>query len=161
MGILQAWVRFLSKCIVSECPDDRIERNREDAFGGFTRMWRYLLLCTLGKSSKGKTKFQASPLIRFCVMTQLFADLPGEVQDAYENSNMRALAAGSIGLLAGSSVIEAILVVDNLIGIVYTTRDGGKTFEVARIDETVHLSEFKTGSRYTVHPIISLSTQSE
>ncbi len=30
MGILQAWVRFLSKCIVSECPDDRIERNREE-----------------------------------------------------------------------------------------------------------------------------------
>ncbi len=93
-------------------------------------------------------------------MTLLFADLPGEVQDAYEDSNIRALAAGNIGLLAGSAVIEAILVVDNLIGIVYTTRDGGKTFEVARIAETVHLSESQTGSRYTVHPMVSLSTQS-
>ena len=54
-------------------------------------------------------------------MTLLFADLPGEVQDAYEDANIRALAAGKIGLLAGSAVIEAVLVVDNLIGIIYNS----------------------------------------
>ncbi len=32
-------------------------------------------------------------------MILLFADLPGEVQDAYEDSNIRALAAGNVGLL--------------------------------------------------------------
>jgi hypothetical protein len=58
MGILQAWVRFLSKCIASECPDDRIGVTGRSAFGGFARMWRYLLLCTLGKSRQGKTEFQ-------------------------------------------------------------------------------------------------------
>lgn len=91
-------------------------------------------------------------------MVLLFGDLPGGIQDAYEDSGIQGIAASNLSLLGGAAIIEAILIVDNAGGIVYTTRDGGESFEVGEIANTVHLSEHRRyGENITVLPLVNIS----
>lgn len=84
-----------------------------------------------------------------------FADLPGDVQVVYQSFDMQGSAAKNTASLGASAVIEAVLVIHNPNGIIYTTRDGGKSFEVSKIAETVQISGCEAGSNaIAVHPLV-------
>ena len=88
-------------------------------------------------------------------MTLLFDDLPEEIQDAYKNYRIHGT---DLGLSCDDAVIEAILIVDNPGGVVYTTRDSGGRFQVGKITDTVHLPADRGNSvKITVHPLVSFS----
>ena len=88
-------------------------------------------------------------------MTLLFEDLPEEIQDAYKDYRIHGT---DLGLSCGQAVIEAILIVDNPGGVVYTTRDSGGSFQVGKITDTVYLPADRGNSQnITVHPLVSFS----
>jgi hypothetical protein len=91
-------------------------------------------------------------------MSLLFADLPGNIQEAYKEFGVQGIA--NLALLGGTAIVEAILIVDNSSGIIYTTRDGGESFEVGEIANTIHLSgHWRYGETITVHPLVNISTE--
>jgi hypothetical protein len=83
-------------------------------------------------------------------MPLLFEDLPEDIQDAYKDYRIHGT---DLGLSCGQAVIEAILIVDNPRGVVYTTRDSGGSFQVGKITDTVYLPADRGNSQnITVHP---------
>jgi hypothetical protein len=128
----------------------------KSASRGSIRVWRFSPPCKPWKSSRDETGFpQTAADLEMCVMNLLFEDLPEEIQDAYKDS---VIHRTDLGISCGEAVIEAILIVDNSGGIIYTTRDSGGSFLVEKITDTVHLSANRGNSeKITVHPLVSFS----
>jgi hypothetical protein len=63
-----------------------------------------------------------------------FADLPTDVRDAFLTSVVTQEEAGGLQRLGATATISMVVVVDNTNGVTYTTRDGGKFFEVEKIN---------------------------
>ncbi len=67
------------------------------------------------------------------------ADLPLEVREAFQSSAAQPYEIKNLEKLGAFAEIEAVATVDNPNGVFYITRDGGQSFEVNQIVETVHL----------------------
>lgn len=92
-------------------------------------------------------------------MMLLLGDLPHEVQEAYLASDAKSYVAESIQNLSASAVVEAVLVFDYPNAIVYSTRDGGKSFKAERIAETVRLrGEQSADNGIAVRLLVDFST---
>jgi hypothetical protein len=65
--------------------------------------------------------------------------LPAGVRQAYEASAAQAAEALNLEVPGAAAEIEAIAVIDSPNGMMYTTRDGGQSFKVNAIAETIHL----------------------
>jgi hypothetical protein len=81
-------------------------------------------------------------------------DLPCEVQTAYEEYRGRNESLDSLGLRGSNIAIQAILILDSVSGVAYTTRDGGNSFEASQIVETLNLSK-RSAPAITVHPLVA------
>ena len=91
-------------------------------------------------------------------MSLLFADLPGDIQEAYKEFGAQGTV--NLALSGGAAITQATLIVDNSNRVAYTTRDGGESFEVGEVANTIHLSGHRRyGETITVHPLVNISTE--
>lgn len=92
-------------------------------------------------------------------MEQL-ADLPLEVQRAYQAFSLQPYKINHLDKIGAVIEIDAIAIIDNPNGIIYITRDNGKSFEVEQIVETIHFREdHYHDDGITVRPILKISRQ--
>ena len=73
-----------------------------------------------------------------------FADLPPEVQRAFKSSAVQSQEVENLRRIGAAVVVEAIIIADHLNGIIYTTRDGGQTFEAGRTAIQAHSAGLST-----------------
>ena len=67
-----------------------------------------------------------------------FADFPPEVQRAFQASAVRTQEVENHRRTGAAVAVEAIIIADHVNGIIYTTRDGGQTFEAEKTAKQAH-----------------------